>query len=57
MKRGQEQRERGLGDAGARQRRRVGGQTVVGAQALDERVEKRPVHDERPEQAFRGCVG
>ena len=55
VERREQERQRRLGDAGARrQRRGERGQALVGAEALDERVEERTVHDERPEQPFRG---
>ena len=55
VERGEQERQRGLGDTGARgQRRGERGQALVGAQALEQRVEERTVHDERPEQPFRG---
>ena len=53
----EQQRQARLGDARpGRQRRREPGQPLIGAQALDERMEKRTVQDEGPERPFRGPV-
>ena len=58
VERGEEQRQRRLGDAGAcRQRLGERGQALVGAQALDEGVEYRQVHDECPERGSGGGHG
>ena len=55
VQRREQEREPRLGDTGACGQR--GGkrrQALVGAQALEQRVEDRPVHDECPERQFRG---
>ena len=55
MECGEQQRQRRLGDPGARGHRRgEGGQALVGAQALEQWVEERAVHDERPEHRSGG---
>ncbi len=49
VQRGEQERQRRLGHARPRrQRRRKRGQAGICAQALDERIEDRTVHDERP---------
>ena len=55
VQRREHERQRRLGHTRARRERRgEGGQLLAGAQALDERIERRTVQNERPERPFRG---